>query len=145
MPTTCVGKTKLYAKPAPKTASVKKNGNGKKKQAKTVEKKSWSCTKNDPDLPELTDTESAWTDEVRNGIYEAAKRYDTQYATIIKKVYSVMTTKYGVNWDDMIHLVLDACGKKPGTGITKLRTVAYEPELRKIFSEVLADIDTYMS
>ena len=141
---TYVGKTKLYAKTAPKTASVKKNGNGKKKQAKTVEKKSWSCTKNDPDLPELTATESAWTDEVRNGIYEAAKRYDTQYATIIKKVYSVMTTKYGVNWDDMVHLVLDACGKKPGTGITKLRTVAYEPELRKIFSEVLADIDTYM-
>lgn len=142
---TYVGKTKLYAKPAPKTASVKKNGNGKKKQAKTVEKKSWSCTKNDPDLPELTDTESAWTDEVRNGIYEAAKRYDTQYATIIKKIYSVMTTKYGVNWDDIVRLVLDACGKKPGTGITKLRTVAYEPELRKIFSEVLADIDTYMS
>ena len=140
-----VGKTKLYAKPAPKTASVKKNGNGKKKQAKTVEKKSWSCTKNNPDLPELTDTESAWTDEVRNGIYEAAKRYDTQYATIIKKIYSVMTTKYGVNWDDIVRLVLDACGKKPGTGITKLRTVAYEPELRKIFSEVLADIDTYMS
>lgn len=140
-----VGKTKLYAKPAPKTTSVKKNGNGKKKQAETVEKKSWKCTKNDPDLPELTAAESAWTDEVRNGIYEAAKKYDTQYATIIKKVYSVMTTKYGVNWDDMVHLVLDACGKEPGTGITKLRTVAYEPELRKIFSEVLADIDTYMS
>ena len=56
-----------------------------------------------------------------------------------------MTTKYGVNWDDIVRLVLDACGKKPSTGITKLRTVAYEPELRKIFSEILADIDTYMS
>lgn len=140
-----VGKTKLYAKPAPKTTSVKKSNDGKKKLAKTVEKKSWTCTKNDPDLPELTAAESAWTDEVRKGIYEAAKRYDTQYATIIKKIYSVMTTKYGIDWNDMVRLVLDACGKEPGTGITKLRTVAYEPELRRIFSEVLADIDTYMS
>lgn len=140
-----VGKTKLHAKPVSKTTPVKKSSDNKKKPAKTVEKKSWSCTKNDPDLPELTATESAWTDEVRNGIYEAAKKYDTQYATIIKKIYSVMTTKYGIDWDDIVRLVLDACGKEPGTRITKLRTVAYEPELRKIFSEILADIDTYMS
>lgn len=141
---THVGKTKLHAKPASKITSVQKSSNRKTKSSKIAEKKSWTCTKNDPDLPELTAAESAWTNEVRKIIYETAERYDTQYATIIKKVYSVMATKYGIDWNDMIRRVLDACGKEPGTGITKLRTVAYEPELRRIFSEVLTNIDTHM-
>ena len=134
---TYAGKTKAQ------TASAQK----KPKIHKPVKQpeKTWTCKKNDPDLPELTDVESTWTENMRNGIYAAAKKYGTQYATIIKKIYFVMAAEYGINWDETIHAVLEACGKSPDTGITKLRTVAYEPELRTIFYEILTNIDKYMS
>lgn len=124
--------------------SQKKPAASKPKKA-TENKKKWSCPKNDPDLPELTDKESEWTSDARSNIIAIAKEYGQSFATVLKTVYRVMEQKYGVDWKTCKDNALDACGKPKNTYITKMRIVAYEPELRHIFNLVIADIDIYLN
>lgn len=105
-------------------------------------RKKWQCTKNDPDLPPLTQEETAWSDHARHAVYEVAKKQNCQYAMIIRRVYSDMAKHEGVNWEEMTNQTLKACGMPFGTSITKLRVVAYNGWMRKLFDKVLGRLDT---
>lgn len=109
-----------------------------------TEKKKWSCIKNDPDLPELTVEEAQWTDRAKKAVYEIAKLYKCQYATVIRRIYAIMQKEYMLDWAEITKEVLEACEKPPGTNITKLRIVAYDARRRDLFDKIVQEIDQYM-
>lgn len=95
--------------------------------------------KNSPNLPDLDDEQKKWSADMTELLGKKAKEFNKMGVHIQKRIYSTMTSRYGIVWEQEKIDTLRKFGLDPEERMTTFRCVTYNPQLRSIYGALLKD------
>lgn len=117
---------------------------GKEEISLPSEKKKWEQA-TDKNVPELTDENAVkWSSWVRTYLYEHVKVLNNAgdnitFSVLLRKIYKIITRKYGVNFDEAKLEFCRAYGLPDDTKVSNFRVISDTKAGRDMFDEAMRE------